>query len=119
MFQGVDRGRKRLAKNIDAMDRRVDVQQTREMIQLVKSYGIKAGTFIMLGYPGETEEDIIETINHLKLSLPDEVTITVTYPIKGTPLYAEVEKDFLTHFPWETSTDRDIDFTRTFPRQYY
>jgi radical SAM superfamily enzyme YgiQ (UPF0313 family) len=106
-------------KIIDAMDRRVDVQQTREMIQLVKKHGIKAGTFIMLGYPGETEEDIVETINHLKISLPDEFTITVAYPIKGTPLYAEVEKEFLTNFPWESSTDRDIDFERTYPRPYY
>lgn len=106
-------------KIIDAMDRRVDVVQTREMIQLVKSYGIEAGTFIMLGYPGETEEDILQTVHHLKVSMPDHFTITITYPIKGTPLYAEVEKDFLTHFPWEDSTDRDIDFKREYPRKYY
>ena len=106
-------------KIIDAMDRRVDVVQTREIIQKVKAHGIEAGTFIMLGYPGETEEDIIETMNHLKISLPDHFTITLTYPIKGTPLYAEVEKDFLTNFPWESSTDRDIDFKRTYPRKYY
>ncbi|OSZ82481.1 B12-binding domain-containing radical SAM protein [Chitinophagaceae bacterium IBVUCB1] len=106
-------------KIIDAMDRRVDVVQTREMIRLVKAHGIEAGTFIMLGYPGETEEDIVETMNHLKTSLPDQFTITITYPIKGTPLYAEVEKDFLTNFPWESSTDRDIDFKRVYPRKYY
>lgn len=106
-------------KIIDAMDRRVDVVQTRDMIQLVKKHGIEAGTFIMLGYPGETEEDIVETMNHLRTSLPDQFTITITYPIKGTPLYAEVEKDFLTHFPWESSTDRDIDFKRTYPKIYY
>lgn len=106
-------------KIIDAMDRRVDVAQTREMIQLVKKHEIEAGTFIMLGYPGETEEDIVETMNHLKDSLPDQFTITITYPIKGTPLYAEVEENFLTNFPWETSTDRDIDFIRTYPKLYY
>lgn len=106
-------------KIIDAMDRRIDVQDTREKIKLVKSYGVEAGTFIMLGYPGETEEDIYETVHHLKASQPDQFTITITYPIKGTPLYAEVEKDFLTNFPWESSTDRDIDFKREYPRQYY
>jgi radical SAM superfamily enzyme YgiQ (UPF0313 family) len=106
-------------KIIDAMDRRIDVQDTREKIKLVKSYGIEAGTFIMLGYPGETEEDIIETVHHLKASQPDQFTITITYPIKGTPLYSEVEKDFLTNFPWDSSTDRDIDFKREYPRQYY
>lgn len=106
-------------KIIDAMDRRVDVLQTRQIIKDVKKSGMEAGTFIMLGYPGETEEDIIETMKHLKDSLPDQFTITITYPIKGTPLYTEVENDFLTSFPWEVSTDRDIDFKREYPRQYY
>jgi len=45
-------------KVIDLMDRRVDVNQVRRMIQLSNSKGIETGTFIMLGYPGETEEDI-------------------------------------------------------------
>ena len=78
-------------KVIDLMDRRVDVNQVRSMIQLTKQHGIEAGTFIMLGYPGETEEDIEETIQHLKESDPDLFTITVAYPIKGTELYQEVE----------------------------
>jgi anaerobic magnesium-protoporphyrin IX monomethyl ester cyclase len=104
-------------KVIDLMDRRVDVKQVREMIQLTRRYQIEAGTFIMLGYPGETEEDIQETIQHLKRSDPDHFTITVAYPIKGTELFEEIEAT--TDTPWTTSTDRQIDFKRTFPRQYY
>jgi len=106
-------------KVIDAMDRRVDVNQVREMIRLAKNYGIEAGTFIMLGYPGETEADIIETVHHLKSSNPDHFTITVAYPIKGTELYEEVESNFTAKLDWETSTDRDIDFKRTYPKKYY
>jgi anaerobic magnesium-protoporphyrin IX monomethyl ester cyclase len=34
-------------------------------------------------------------------------------------LYAEVEERFLTDLPWESSTDRDIDFRRTYNRKYY
>jgi radical SAM superfamily enzyme YgiQ (UPF0313 family) len=106
-------------KVIDLMDRRVDVLQVRDMIRQAQAKGIQAGTFIMVGYPGETEEDIFETIKHLKDSDPDIFTITVAYPIKGTPLYLEVENDFIKDLPWETSTDRDIDFKRTYPRKYY
>ncbi len=106
-------------KVIDLMDRRVDVLQVRDMIRQAQAKGIQAGTFIMVGYPGETEEDIFETIKHLKDSDPDIFTITVAYPIKGTPLYLEVENDFIKDLPWETSTDRDIDFRRTYPRKYY
>ena len=113
---GAESGSQRV---IDAMDRRVDVNQVREMIRLTQKHGIQAGTFIMVGYPGETYEDIKETIHHLKVSNPEIYTITVAYPIKGTPLYAEVEDRFIDDLPWETSTDRDIDFKRTYKRKYY
>ena len=106
-------------KIIDAMDRRDTVEQVRGMIQMAKSKGLQTGTFIMVGYPGETEADIEETIKHLKLSDPDLYTITVAYPIKGTPLYEETESSFLHALPWESSTDRQIDFQRTYSRRYY
>lgn len=106
-------------KIIDAMDRRVDVQQVRQMIRLSRQYGLEAGTFIMLGYPGETEADIQETIRHLVESNPNQYTITIAYPIKGTPLYQEVEPMMHTQLNWAESTDRDIDFQRTHPRRYY
>lgn len=104
---------------IDAMDRRVSVLKTREMIQLAKSKGIEAGTFIMLGYPGETVGDIEETIHHLKVSDPDFYTITLAYPIKGTELYQEIEKDFINHLAWESSTDREIEFKRKYSKKFY
>ena len=106
-------------KIIDLMDRRVDVNQVRDMIKLTRKHGIEAGTFIMLGYPGETEEDIEETIRHLKQSNPDHFTITVAYPIKGTELYQEIEAIQTTNLDWSTSNDRQIDFKRTYSRKYY
>ena len=106
-------------KVIDLMDRRVDVNQVRDMIKLTRRHGIEAGTFIMLGYPGETEEDIEETIRHLKDSNPDHFTITVAYPIKGTELYQEIEAIQTTKLDWSTSTDRQVDFKRTHSRKYY
>jgi radical SAM superfamily enzyme YgiQ (UPF0313 family) len=113
---GAESGSQRV---IDLMDRRVDVNQVREMIQLSKKHGIETGTFIMLGYPGETEADIYETLEHLKRSDPDHYTITVAYPIKGTGLYTEVQNNFIDPLPWESSTDRQIDFKRTYNRRYY
>ncbi|HKR04404.1 MAG TPA: radical SAM protein [Bacteroidia bacterium] len=106
-------------KVIDAMDRRVKVEQVRDMIHLSKKYGIQSGTFIMVGYPGETEGDIDETLMHLRASDPDLFTITIAYPIKGTPLYEEVENNFISQLSWENSTDRQIDFKRTYSRKYY
>jgi radical SAM superfamily enzyme YgiQ (UPF0313 family) len=104
---------------LDAMDRRVDADKVREMIQAAQAKGIQAGTFIMLGYPGETEADIVETVRHLAVSAPDVFTITVAYPIKGTALYEEVEAGLTTDLSWEERSDRDLDFPRTYPRPYY
>lgn len=113
---GAESGSQRI---LDAMDRRVDAVQVRDMIQAAKSAGIQTGTFIMLGYPGETEADIRATVEHLKASNPDLFTITVAYPIKGTGLYEEVEAMQTTDLIWAESTDRDRDFRRTYPRRYY
>lgn len=113
---GAESGSQRV---IDLMDRRVDVKQVRDMIRLTRQHGIEAGTFIMLGYPGETEEDIEETISHLKQSDPDHFTITVAYPIKGTELYQEIEAIKTRELDWSTSNDRQVDFKRTYSRKYY
>lgn len=101
------------------MDRRVDVNQVKKIIQDTNAMGIETGTFIMLGYPGETEKDITETIQYLKEAKPTHYTITVAYPIKGTSLYNEIEDKITKQPNWENSTDRDIDFKRTYSRRYY
>ncbi len=106
-------------KIIDAMDRRVDVNHVKKMIQNTNALGIETGTFIMLGYPGENEKDIKETIQYLKEANPTLYTITIAYPIKGTSLYNEIEKKMTIKPDWETSTDRQIEFERTYPRKYY
>ncbi|GAB4489863.1 MAG: radical SAM protein [Saprospiraceae bacterium] len=113
---GAESGSQRI---IDAMDRRVEVGQVRAMIKSARRAGIEAGTFIMLGYPGETEADIRETVEHLKDSNPDLFTITVAYPIKGTGLYEEVQATSFSDLNWAERTDRDLDFQRTYPRRYY
>ena len=106
-------------KIIDLMDRRVDVRHVKQMIQDTNALGIETGTFIMVGYPGENESDISETIQYLKEANPTHYTITIAYPIKGTSLYDEIEKDIAVKPDWEISTDREIDFKRNYPRKYY
>jgi radical SAM superfamily enzyme YgiQ (UPF0313 family) len=106
-------------KIIDAMDRRVDVNVVKKVIQKTNEIGIESGTFIMVGYPGEDECDINNTIQYLKDANPTQYTITVAYPIKGTSLYNEIEAEIIEQPTWETSTDRDIDFKRTYSRKYY
>lgn len=113
---GAESGSQRI---IDAMDRRVQAEQVQQMTLAAKAKGIETGTFIMLGYPGETEQDIELTLKHLKTANPDLFTITIAYPIKGTGLYEDIEDRIIKQPDWFNSTDRDIDFVRTYPRSYY
>lgn len=107
-------------KIIDLMDRRVDVKVVQQMINAAQKAGIQAGTFIMLGYPTETEQDIKATLQHLKNSNPEFFTITITYPIRGTELFEEVEAvSNANDINWAENTDRDIDFKRTYSKKYY
>jgi len=106
-------------KVIDLMDRRVDINIVKETIQKTNAMGIETGTFIMLGYPGETENDIRKTIHYLKEANPTIYTITVAYPIKGTSLYNEVESKITHQLNWESSTDRELDFERTYSKKFY
>ena len=104
---------------LDAMDRRVQATYVQDMIRTAKNIGLETGTFIMLGYPGETEQDILMTRDHLLLAQPDLFTITIAYPIKGTPLYDSTERTHQKNLERTTTTDRDIDFKRTYARPYY
>jgi radical SAM superfamily enzyme YgiQ (UPF0313 family) len=106
-------------KIVDAMDRRVDINVVKSAIQKTNSLGMETGTFIMVGYPGEDEIDIKKTVRYLKDANPTHFTITVAYPIKGTFLYNEIEDKITVKPDWNSSTDRDIDFKRTYSRKYY
>ena len=116
LWIGAESGSQRV---LDLMDRRVKADNVRDMIKLTKKFGIEAGTFIMLGYPGETKDDIVQTIEHLKSSNPDIFLTTVAYPIKGTALYTEVEEKIISELPWDKRTDRDLNIKGRFSTKFY
>jgi tRNA A37 methylthiotransferase MiaB len=101
------------------MNRKVRVEEVQKGIISVKNAGMQAGTFIILGYPGENEKDILDTVKHLKISDPDFYTITIAYPITGTEMYNEVVLFDPSESDWTKRTDRQTDFVRTYPKQYY
>jgi radical SAM superfamily enzyme YgiQ (UPF0313 family) len=104
---------------LDAMDRRVAVEQVRQAARLLKARRIEVGMFIMLGYDGETEADLAATVAHLKASAPDVFLTTVAYPIKGTPYYDDVRDRIRRPGSWETTTDRDLVIRGRHSPRYY
>ncbi|MEE3624387.1 radical SAM protein [Nitrospirillum sp. BR 11752] len=113
---GAESGSQRI---LDAMQRRTNAVRMREMIALVQSRGIRAGTFIMLGYDGETWQDIDETARHLRLSAPDDVLTTISYPIKGTPYYDKVADRIAGGGAWHESSDRALTVVGRRSRRFY
>lgn len=106
-------------KILDAMDRKVKVKDVQEKTHLLQKYGIETGMFIMLGYDGETIQDLVETVEHLKISNPDLFLTTVAYPIKGTKYYTEVENRVLADRGWEDRSDRDLTVAGRYSRRFY
>lgn len=106
-------------KVLDAMDRKVNVKDVQEKTHLLQKYGIETGMFIMLGYEGETIQDLEETVEHLKISNPDVFLTTVAYPIKGTPYYSTVESRILADKSWQDRSDRDLTVAGRYSRRFY
>jgi anaerobic magnesium-protoporphyrin IX monomethyl ester cyclase len=92
---------------LDAMKRKVSVDQVRDAADRLRRHGIEVGMFIMLGYDGERIGDLQATVDHLKSTAPDIFLTTVSYPIKGTPYYQQVA-DRLAPQDWAEATDRDL-----------
>jgi radical SAM superfamily enzyme YgiQ (UPF0313 family) len=93
---------------LDAMDRRITVEQVQRATRLLQARGVGVGMFIMLGYEGEQEADLRATVEHLKASSPDVFLTTVAYPIKGTEYYDQVKDRLATDGDWSQRTDRDL-----------
>jgi radical SAM superfamily enzyme YgiQ (UPF0313 family) len=104
---------------LDAMNRKVTVDQVRATAARLKRRGIEVGMFIMLGFDGERTEDLRATVDHLKQTGPDVFLTTVSYPIKGTPYYDRVSDRLRATTAWADGTDRDLVVRGRPVRRYY
>jgi anaerobic magnesium-protoporphyrin IX monomethyl ester cyclase len=106
-------------KILDAMEKGTTVQQIHSATKLLKSKGIKTAFFLQFGYLGEQKEDIQKTIDMVLELLPDDIGISVSYPLPGTVFYEKVEDDLKTKANWTDSDDLAVMFQSTYPPQFY
>jgi anaerobic magnesium-protoporphyrin IX monomethyl ester cyclase len=78
-------------KILDAMDKGTTVNQIYEATRLLKSKGIQTAFFLQFGYPGEDQAEIKKTLNMVLELMPDEIGISVSYPLPGTKFYENVK----------------------------
>jgi anaerobic magnesium-protoporphyrin IX monomethyl ester cyclase len=84
VFLGLESGDDRILR---LMRKATTVAKGRNAVHMFKEVGIRVGAFFMLGYPGEDEENVINTLR-FACSLPlDYLSFTLPYPIPGTRLH--------------------------------
>jgi radical SAM superfamily enzyme YgiQ (UPF0313 family) len=104
---------------LDAMRRGVTTAQVRHAVELFKQRQIETGMFLMWGFDGEELDDVEATVEHVKQCRPDIFLTTLSYPIKGTPYYANLSQSLVRIKNWEESTDRDIEIPGRHSRDFY
>lgn len=113
---GSESGSPRILK---AMDRGIKLDQVKNSVDLCRERGIESGMFLMWGYEGEEMEDIEATIKHVSATKPDIFFTTVSYPIKGTPYYKQVQDRLVQLQPWSQTSDRELKIKGRHSRQFY
>jgi len=70
----------------DLVGKPLDLEQTREVVKMMRELGIGSNAFFIIGFPTETLEQVMNTINYaLSLDL-DRCYIFNYVPLPGTPL---------------------------------
>jgi anaerobic magnesium-protoporphyrin IX monomethyl ester cyclase len=106
-------------KILDAMDKGTTVDQIREATVLLKKKKINVGFFLQFGYLGETEEDIEATLKMVLDLMPEEIGISVSYPLPGTVFYEKVKDMLKEKQNWSDSDDLAMMYKGTFNSAYY
>jgi anaerobic magnesium-protoporphyrin IX monomethyl ester cyclase len=116
VWMGAESGSQKI---LDAMDKGTTVEQIRTATHLLKKHGISPAFFLQFGYPGETLEDIRMTIALLNELLPEDIGISVSYPLPGTKFYDRVKAELKEKQNWTDSDDLALMFRNTYPAGFY
>jgi radical SAM superfamily enzyme YgiQ (UPF0313 family) len=113
---GAESGSQRV---LDAMHKGTEVGEILRARERLKAAGIRVGFFIQLGYLGEQLPDILATRELLEAALPDDVGVSVSYPLPGTKFYELVKAQLGPKTHWQESDDLDMMFHGTYTSEFY
>jgi anaerobic magnesium-protoporphyrin IX monomethyl ester cyclase len=106
-------------KVLDSMDKGTRVEQIYEARENLRRNEIRAGFFLQFGYPGETWGDIEQTIRMVRDTAPDDVGISVSYPLPGTKFHARVSSELGEKVNWRDSDDLSMMFRGAYSTEFY
>jgi radical SAM superfamily enzyme YgiQ (UPF0313 family) len=113
---GAESGSQRI---LDAMEKGTRVDQIETAARLLRGAGIEVGFFLQFGYPGETLSEIEETLAMIRRCAPDDIGISVSYPLPGTPFYERVRAQLGAKQNWVDSADLAMMYRATYEPPFY
>jgi anaerobic magnesium-protoporphyrin IX monomethyl ester cyclase len=116
VWMGAESGSQRI---LDAMEKGVRVEQIREANRILRQSGIAVGLFLQFGYPGETWDDIAATLALIRELNPDDLGVSVSYPLPGTRFYERVRESLGRKQNWVDSADLAMMYRATYEPNFY
>jgi anaerobic magnesium-protoporphyrin IX monomethyl ester cyclase len=116
VWMGAESGSQKI---LDAMDKGTRVEQIHEAARRLKQAGIRVGFFLQFGYPGETRADIEKTIQLVREADPDDIGISVSYPMPGTKFHEAVRDQLGEKQNWQDSEDLAMLYRGPFSTEFY
>lgn len=106
-------------KILDAMEKGTTVQQIYEASRRLHAAGIRVAFFLQFGYPGETRADIELTLQMVRDCQPDDIGMSVSYPLPGTPFYERVRSELGARQNWQDSSDLAMLYQGPYATEFY
>jgi anaerobic magnesium-protoporphyrin IX monomethyl ester cyclase len=101
-----------------AMDKDSTVAEIERATELTRARGIRIGFFLQLGYPSETLDRVLETVDMVKRLQPDEIGVSVSYPMPGTKFFESVSGS-MRETNWSASMDNRPLFEAPYGEAFY
>lgn len=106
-------------KILDAMDKGTRVEDIYDSARRLKKAGIRVGFFLQFGYLGEDRQDIEKTIQMVRDLMPDDIGISVSYPLPGTKFYERVKSELGNKTNWQDSDDLAMLYHGPYSTEFY
>lgn len=116
IWMGAESGSQKI---LDAMDKGTKIDQIYEATRLLKKNKIKTCFFLQFGYTGETKDEIDKTMQMVRDLMPDDIGISVSYPLPGTKFYDRVVSQMKTKHNWNVSDDFEMMFDGEYTSDFY
>jgi anaerobic magnesium-protoporphyrin IX monomethyl ester cyclase len=116
VWLGAESGSQRI---LDAMEKGISCAQIHEATRLLHQADIEVGFFLQFGYPGETRADVEQTLQMVRDCRPDDIGVSVSYPLPGTPFYERVKDQLGPKQNWVDSGDLAMMYRATYVPEFY